>query len=605
MDDELAIGIDLGTTYSCIGVWRNGKVDIIPNDIGAYTTPSVVSFTKVERLIGEAAKNQITKNYQNTIYDAKRLIGRSFNDPIVQHDIKLWPFKVEKDPKSERPLIVVDYKNEKRKFLAEEISGMILSKLKKCASDFLGFEVNDAVVTVPAYFNDSQRQATKDAGRIGGLNVMRIINEPTAAAVAYGLDNKYKNEKTNKNILIFDLGGGTFDVSVLSLDDNLFEVRSTRGDTHLGGEDFDNILMKYCIKEFKQHKGIDISNNQKALRRLKIACEKCKRDLSSSNQASIDIDSLSEGEDFQTTILRPEFEEMCKDIFQKCIQPMTDALLDAKLKKNQISEVVLVGGSTRIPKVQKLVQDYFDGKELNKTLNPDQAVAYGAALQAAVINNVEEDGLDRLILLDVTPLSLGVEIVGGKMSTIIKRNTTIPCKNSGIYYTVKDYQESVCIKVFQGEREFTKDNHFLGKFTISNIRKDLAGKVEFEETFELDINNILKVTAREIGNDKNIKELTIKCDNDRLSETEIQRLIQEAETMKKDDLERIKRVNARLELESFLIQIGKKNYNEVKKKKLKEKIKDIQKWCKEYNDEKEDVYFKKIEEMKNFIKELE
>ena len=605
MDDELAIGIDLGTTYSCIGVWRNGKVDIIPNDVGAYTTPSVVSFTKVERLIGEAAKNQITKNYQNTIYDAKRLIGRRFNDPVVQHDIKLWPFKVEKDPKSERPLIVVDYKNEKRKFLAEEISGMILSKLKKCASDFLGFEVNDAVVTVPAYFNDSQRQATKDAGKIGGLNVMRIINEPTAAAVAYGLDNKYKNERINKNILIFDLGGGTFDVSVLSLDDNLFEVRSTRGDTHLGGEDFDNILMKHCIQEFKQHKGIDISNNQKALRRLKIACEKCKRDLSSSNQASIDIDSLSEGEDFQITILRPEFEDMCKDIFQKCIQPMTDALSDAKLKKSQISEVVLVGGSTRIPKVQKLVQDYFDGKELNKTLNPDQAVAYGAALQAAVINNVEEDGLDRLILLDVTPLSLGVEIVGGKMSTIIKRNTTIPCKNSGIYYTVKDYQERVRIKVFQGEREFTKDNHFLGEFTISNIRKDLAGKVQIEAIFELDINNILKVTAIEIGNDKNIKELTIKCDNDRLSETEIQRLIQEAETMKKDDLERIKRVNARLELESFLIQIGKKNYNEVKKKKLKEKIKDIQKWCKEYNDEKEDVYFKKIEEMKNFIKELE
>ena len=601
-DQEPAVGIDLGTTYSCVAIYRNNKVDIIPNDIGHYTTPSVVSFTKNERLIGESAKGQITRNYKNTIYDAKRLIGRGFKDPIVQKDIKLWPFKVEKDPNSDRPVIVVEYKNEIKKFLAEEISAMILGKLKKCASDFLGKEINDAVVTVPAYFNDSQRQATKDAGTIAGLNVLRIINEPTAAAVAYGLDNRNKTDG-DKNVLIFDLGGGTFDVSILNIDNSLFEVRATRGDTHLGGEDFDNYLVNYCIEQFKNNTGIDISNDQKALRRLKVVCEKCKRDLSSAQQTNLDIDALAEGEDFQITISRPEFEDLCMESFKKCIPPIDDALKDANLNKNDISDIVLVGGSTRIPKIQEMVQTYFKGKELNKTINPDEAVAYGAAIQAAIINDVEDDGLERLVLLDVTPLSLGVEIVGGKMSTIIKRNTTIPCRNSGTYYTVRDNQESVCIKIFQGERELTKDNHFLGKFTIDGIRKAPAGEVSFEETFELDINNLLKVTAREIGRD-NKKELTIKCDNDRLTESEIKRLVEEAEKLKNDDLERVRRVDAKLELEKFLIDIGKKDFNTEKKNKVKEKINEIKKWCRDYDNEPVSVYQNKKKEFERFVNNL-
>ena len=601
-DQEYAIGIDLGTTYSCIGVYRNNKVDIIPNDTGQYTTPSVVSFTKNERLIGESAKSQITKNYKNTVYDAKRLIGRGFKDPIVQKDIKLWPFKVEKDPKSDRPVIVVEYKNEIKKFLAEEISAMILGKLKKCASDFLGKEVTDAVITVPAYFNDSQRQATKDAGRIAGLNVLRIINEPTAAAVAYGLDNRNKSDR-DKNILIFDLGGGTFDVSILNIDESLFEVRATRGDTHLGGEDFDNYLVNYCIEQFKSKTDIDISNNQKALRRLKVACEKCKRELSNAQQSSLDVDALAEGEDLQITISRPEFEDLCMESFNKCVKPIEDALKDANLKKEDISDIVLVGGSTRIPKIQEIVQNYFKGKELNKTINPDEAVAYGAAIQAAIINNVEDDGLERLVLLDVTPLSLGVEIVGGKMSTIIKRNTSIPCKNSGTYYTANDYQTSVCIKVFQGERELTKDNHFLGKFTIDGIRQAPAGEVSFEETFELDINNLLKVTAREIGSN-NQKELTIKCDNDRLTEDEINRLVKEAERLKEDDLERVRRVDAKLELEKFLIDLGKKDFSSEKKNKVKDKINEVRKWCKDYDNEPVNVYQNKKKEIERFVNNL-
>ena len=598
-EEEPAVGIDLGTTYSCVAIYRSNKVDIIPNDLGQYTTPSVVAFTENERLIGQSAKNQITKNYKNTIYDAKRLIGRSFNDPIVKKDIKLWPFKVEKDSKSDRPVIVVDYKNEKKKFLAEEISAMILGKLKKYASDFLGKEVNDAVITVPAYFNDSQRQATKDAGRIAGLNVSRIINEPTAAAVAYGLDNRNKTSDS-KNVLIFDLGGGTFDVSILNIDDSLFEVRATRGDTHLGGEDFDNYLVNYSIEQFNNEHGIDINGNQKALRRLKVACEKCKRELSSAQQTHMDIDALSDGEDFQITITRPEFENLCMEGFNKCIPPIEEALKDSGLKKTDISDIVLVGGSTRIPKIQEMVQNYFNGKELNKTINPDEAVAYGAAIQAAIINNVEDDGLERLVLLDVTPLSLGVEIVGGKMSTIIKRNTTVPCRNSGTYHTVCDYQESVCIKVFQGERELTKDNHFLGKFTIDGIRKAPAGEVSFEETFELDINNILKVTAKEIGRD-NKKELTIKCDNDRLTENEIKRLVEEAEKMKMDDLERVRRVDAKLELEKFLIDLGKKNFDMEKKNKIMEKIKEVKKWIKNNDNETVEVYKKKIKDVENFV----
>ena len=394
------LGIDLGTTYSCVGIYRNGKVDVIPNETGGRITPSVVAFTKNERLVGDKAKGQINKNFKNTVYDAKRLIGRDFDDPEVQKDIKLWPFKVIRGDNN-KPKIEVEYKGKKESLYPEEISACILAKLKQNAKDYLGREVNDAIITCPAYFDDLQRKATQMAGKIAGLNVLRIINEPTAAAIAYGLQKENQGEK---NVLIFDLGGGTFDVTILSIDNNLLEVRSTCGDTHLGGEDFDNIL-QHCINEFKDQSHIDIANNQKALRRLKILCEKAKINLSSMQETQIDVDALAEGEDFNITITRPEFEDLCKERFNKTLEIVDQALKDANLGKDRIDDVILVGGSTRIPRIQQIVTDYF-GKELNKTLHPDELVAIGAAIQGAIANNVEDEGLERLVLLDVTPLSL-------------------------------------------------------------------------------------------------------------------------------------------------------------------------------------------------------
>ena len=425
MSKAPAIGIDLGTTYSCVGVWQNGKVDIIPNDMGERTTPSYVAFTDTERLVGDAAKNQITRNPTNTVFDAKRLIGRKYEDREVQDDIKLWPFKVVKDPKSDRPQIQIIYQKQEKKFFAEEISAMVLQKLKQTATDFLGKEVKDAIVTVPAYFNDSQWQATKDAGTISGLNVLRIINEPTAAAIAYGLDKKSVKEE---NVLIFDLGGGTFDVSLLSLEDGLFEVRATNGNTHLGGEDFDNRLVEYCAGEFRRKTSIDIKKNAKALRRVRASCEKAKRALSAATQATVDIDALMDGEDLNVVITRSKFEDLCMDLFKKCMPPLENVLKDAKMSKSQIDEVVLVGGSTRIPKIQQMVQEFFNGKEPNKGINPDEAVAYGAAVQAAIMTNVKDENIEKLVLLDVTPLSLGIETVGGVMTVLIPRNSTIPTK---------------------------------------------------------------------------------------------------------------------------------------------------------------------------------
>jgi heat shock 70kDa protein 1/2/6/8 len=421
---DIAIGIDLGTTYSCVGVWKNDKVEIVPNDQGLNTTPSYVAFTEDERLIGDAAKNQTARNPLNTVFDAKRLIGRKFSDQSVQGDIKLWPFKVESGD-DERPMICVKHKGEEKKFKAEQISSMVLIKMKEIAEQYLGKEVKSAVITVPAYFNDGQRQATKDAGAISGLNVLRIINEPTAAAIAYGLD---KTSEGKKNILIFDLGGGTFDVSLLTIDEGVFEVKATNGHTHLGGEDFDHKLVEYCMAEFKKKTKLDITGNPRALRRLRTQCEKAKRILSSAHQAPIECETLHEGEDFNTNISRAKFEELCMEEFKKTMPPVENVLKDSGLGKGQVNEIVLVGGSTRIPKIQTMLTDFFGGRQLNKTINPDEAVAYGAAVQAAILTGYGGEMTSELLLLDVAPLSMGIETEGSLMSNIINRNTTIPTR---------------------------------------------------------------------------------------------------------------------------------------------------------------------------------
>ncbi|KAJ3689244.1 hypothetical protein LUZ61_018408 [Rhynchospora tenuis] len=550
-----AIGIDLGTTYSCVAVWRHDRVEIIPNDQGNRTTPSCVAFKETERFVGDAAKNEATRNPTNTVFAAKRLIGRRFSDPSIQNDMKLWPFKVI-EGNGDRPNFLVNYQGVERQFAAEEISAMILTKMKEVAEAFLGCTVKDAVVTVPAYFNDAQRQATKDAGLVAGLNVMHIMDEPTAGAVAYGFDSNDVNSTVKKNVLVFDLGGGTFDVSLLSICNGVLEVKATAGDTHLGGEDFDNRMLDYFVQEFRRKERKDISQNPRALRRLKTECEQAKRVLSTCTETAVHIDCLYEGTDFYSTITRARFEELNIDLFKKCIETVKRCHEDAGIDKDNVDVVVLIGGSTRIPKVQQLLKDYFSGKDVCKSIHPDEAVAYGAAVQAAKLRGQGTEEIKNLVLIDVTPLSLGINVTGEITIVVVPRNTPIPVQKELVFTTSVDFQKDVKFKIYEGERAQSKYNNLLGQFVLYGIHPAPKGETKITVTFKIDSNGILHVSAEEsISGEK--KQITLINREGRLSKEEIDRMVDEAQRYRMEDEQFKEKILAKNSLEDYAYRLRK------------------------------------------------